>query len=554
MLQLKNPSQTRILFYVALAAVQIIQALFTDLLEDEAYYWMYSRQPAWGYFDHPPMVAFFIMVGYSVLKNELGVRLMSIAAGLITIRLWEEIIQPKNLKLFYGLVASVAIVQVMGFVAVPDVPLLLFTSLFFLLFKKFTEKPGAIISIGMGLTIAAMILSKYHGFIIVGLVVLCNLQLLRNRFFWLTAIISIVGLLPHVLWQIEADFPSLKYHLNERNDRPYEWNFTGYYIIFQLFVLGPLTGIFLFITGSRFNPSTNFERTLKFTFWGAYVFFLIMSFRSWIEGHWTLFAVIPGIYLAYDVFQKNEKLKVIFFKTVPVSLVLIAVARLLVMVDFFPSIPALAQFHDKKPWAKAVYEAIGDYPVGFTNSYQRASLYTFYTPGEGFSINDRHKRKNQFNIWRSEEIFRGQRLAVSTQTQMVPTFDVAGVDKFNRYAWIENYQQYPNLKVETNNLPEIVKRGQEISIDVIISNLLNTEVDLGANPDMPVQLVCMLRDEYFIKNEIVLQQLNRESLNKPLRIALQLPDIETGYIAFGIKVGWLGSTINSDWYQMKVIQ
>lgn len=51
-------------------------APFVVLIPEEAYYWMYSQYPALGYLDHPPMVAWLILAGTTLLGDvELGVRL-----------------------------------------------------------------------------------------------------------------------------------------------------------------------------------------------------------------------------------------------------------------------------------------------------------------------------------------------------------------------------------------------------------------------------------------------------------------------------------------------
>jgi len=50
----------RLLFYSSWLLLALAQAASTELIADEAYYWVYSRFPAWGYFDHPPMIAFII--------------------------------------------------------------------------------------------------------------------------------------------------------------------------------------------------------------------------------------------------------------------------------------------------------------------------------------------------------------------------------------------------------------------------------------------------------------------------------------------------------------
>src|SRR5437762_4699780 len=51
-------------------------ASLRQLTPDEALYWCWSRHPAIGYLDHPPMIAWLIWLSTRVLgDNELGVRL-----------------------------------------------------------------------------------------------------------------------------------------------------------------------------------------------------------------------------------------------------------------------------------------------------------------------------------------------------------------------------------------------------------------------------------------------------------------------------------------------
>ena len=44
----------------SILVLNLLQAHFTELIFDEAYYWHYAQNMAWGYFDHPPMVALMI--------------------------------------------------------------------------------------------------------------------------------------------------------------------------------------------------------------------------------------------------------------------------------------------------------------------------------------------------------------------------------------------------------------------------------------------------------------------------------------------------------------
>src|ERR1700739_1400326 len=114
----------RPLFYSLWFVLLLIQARFTELLPDEAYYWNYSTNLAWGYFDHPPMIAFLIKCGYWLFHNELGVRLLPAILNTATIFVLEKLIKPKDLKLFFVIISSSVFMQIGGMLAVPDAPLL----------------------------------------------------------------------------------------------------------------------------------------------------------------------------------------------------------------------------------------------------------------------------------------------------------------------------------------------------------------------------------------------------------------------------------------------
>ena len=89
--------------FIALAVVlfllNLIQSGLTELIYDEAYYWYYAKTLAWGYFDHPPLVAFMIYLGTQLFDNELGVRLVSCIFSVGTyFFLWLCIDNPKKDK------------------------------------------------------------------------------------------------------------------------------------------------------------------------------------------------------------------------------------------------------------------------------------------------------------------------------------------------------------------------------------------------------------------------------------------------------------------------
>src|ERR1700739_1982401 len=68
---------------LALIVLRLVAAAWTPLTFDEAYYWMWSKHLAGGYYDHPPGVAVVIRLGTMIAGDtELGVRLVSILLAL----------------------------------------------------------------------------------------------------------------------------------------------------------------------------------------------------------------------------------------------------------------------------------------------------------------------------------------------------------------------------------------------------------------------------------------------------------------------------------------
>src|SRR3954469_23528789 len=79
-----NPNEARlvlntVLTILALLAVRLVPSAYTPITFDEAYYWIWSKHLAGGYYDHPPMVAFVIRLGTCLAGDtELGVRIGSV--------------------------------------------------------------------------------------------------------------------------------------------------------------------------------------------------------------------------------------------------------------------------------------------------------------------------------------------------------------------------------------------------------------------------------------------------------------------------------------------
>ena len=52
----------------------LLEAGFTELANDEAYYHLFAGRLAWGYFDHPPVTALLVWLGERPFGGEPSVR------------------------------------------------------------------------------------------------------------------------------------------------------------------------------------------------------------------------------------------------------------------------------------------------------------------------------------------------------------------------------------------------------------------------------------------------------------------------------------------------
>ncbi len=392
----------RLIFYGIWLLLALAQSASTELIADEAYYWVYSLFPAWGYFDHPPMIALMIKWGYSLFQNELGVRLICVLLSVLTISITESLTDRKNPFLFYTIVLSIGTLQIAGFLAVPDTPLLFFTALFFYCYRYFVKNntwQGAFL---LGVSVVFLFYTKYHGLLIVLFVLLSNLKLLLRWQTWLAGVFVLALYAPHLYWQFQNDWVSFRYHLFESNVSAYRISYTTEYFLGQILVAGPLAGFILLPAAFFYKAKPDFEKGLKYTLLGIYIVFFLSSFRGKVEANWTMPVLIPLIVLSYQ-FLNNRPAWVKPFRIVAfVSLLLIMAGRIYLVEDIGPANSIKKRFQHNKEWALAIAKETSNNPVVFLNSYQRSSLFWFYSGQPSHSLNSWMERKNNYNFWPTE--------------------------------------------------------------------------------------------------------------------------------------------------------
>ncbi len=547
--------KNKLLLFLPLLAwfvVNLLQAAFTGISDDEAYYWVYANNLDFGYFDHPPAIAVMIKAGFALFDNELGTRLFTVILSTLSVFLLFKLSGGKNPGFFVLILASMAIFEAYGFIAVPDVPLLFFTICFFFLYKRYLENDSLSSALLLGLTIALLLYSKYHGLLVIFFTILSNLKLFKRKSFYVIIVAAVILYLPHLIWQVKHDYPSYQYHILNKSQTPYDPLDTVNYIAGLILIAGPFTGFFLYYAFFKRKAADLFERSLKFTFFGFFVFFLLSSINSRVEPNWLLVTMIPLLVLAYPYILERAKMKKWVTGFAIFSCLIFLFARMNLMFNFLPGAgsEAMGEFYGGKDWALRIKEAAGNVPVVFCNSYQKAAKYEFYSRMPCMSLNSVHYRRNQYDFWKVEENIQGKRV------MYIPNWDPAFPDEKiiktkteTLYGvFIDNFRSYVKVQVTTGVNSYKVKPGKRMQIPIEVCNNYTHPVLFGLNETYPDSLgYCFYKEEEY-DHERMLMGLKGFTLDKPYRMNadVKFPDSPgVYYLRFVIRSGWLPAMINS---------
>lgn len=537
----------RILFYAAWLLIGLIQAAFTPLQDDEAYYWTFSRFLDWGYFDHPPMTALLIKAGYALFQNELGVRLLIVLLSTATVYLCELLTERKHPMLFYTLCAVLAVLQLSGFMAVPDLPLLFFTALFFYVYRSFLQQATILNTVLLALVTAALLYSKYHAVLIILFTLLSNFKLLAR---WQTYVAGLLALLlfaPHLWWQYQHDWISFRYHLFESNVNPYKINYTTDYLLGQLLIAGPLAGFMLLPILFIYPPHSLTEKALKYTGVGVLVFFFLSTFKGKVEANWTAPMVIPILVLGHQYLQDHDKQRRWIRNMVIPTLVLVILIRMVMMVDVVPAKVVKQRFHHYHSWPQQLRQRAGNLPTALPSSYQMASQYWFYSGVPTLSVNEYNRRRNNYNFWPLEDSMLGRPAMVVVGSDIAQ--DSISTPKGMVYYTIDSsFHSFSKVMVQPGRKRYVITYEQPMILKATARVPAFYKAYLQSHPDVdaPVKLGVFRNNEFLF--DIPLHRTLQQLVQQPAQqffVPINLPKGKYFMrFAIGTDYGWY--THNSD--------
>ncbi len=199
---------------------------------DEFYYLACSEHLAWGYVDQPPLSIFVLWIGRSILGDSvIAIRLLAALAGAATVYLtgWMAA-RLGGGRFAQGLAMTAAIITPMflglnNFFSMNAFDVLLWAAAAAVLIRIL--EPGSasaaavdtrlwlLLGLVLGLGLMNKISVLWLGFgLVIGLVVTPARRLLLTRGPWLAGVLSFAIFLPHIIWQIANDWPTLEFIRN----------------------------------------------------------------------------------------------------------------------------------------------------------------------------------------------------------------------------------------------------------------------------------------------------------------------------------------------------
>ena len=302
-----NPNEARLalntaLAILALVALRLVAAAYTPITFDEAYYWMWSKHLAGGYYDHPPMVAVVIRLGTLIAGDtELGVRLVSILLALpmswavyqATLILFgsRQVASTATLFLNVTLMAAVGTM-----IVTPDAPLLVASSLLLFALAKVWQTGRGAWWLAVGAAAGCALLSKYTALffgpaILIWLVAVPKLRRwLVSPWLYLGGLVALLLFAPVILWNADHGWVSFIKQMGRARIEDFRPVFIAELIPTQIAFATPLVWILgamgLYALYNRRAGAFPARVLVNTMFWTIVAYFVWHSLHARVEANW----------------------------------------------------------------------------------------------------------------------------------------------------------------------------------------------------------------------------------------------------------------------------
>ena len=291
------------LLAAVLAAFRLFAMAHTDLNSDEAYYWLWSRVPSAGYYDHPPMIAWWIWLSTHVFGDTaLGVRALPVlSVSVASLAVYATVIELyDDTRLAFRSAVWLNAMFLVGLEAIfatPDAPSVMFWSLTIWALARLRRTENPLWWIVVGVLAGAGCVGKYTNFFIgpgILLWLLLDPRAVRWRFSpWilLGGLAAFAVFMPVLVWNADHGWASFAKQFGRLGDHHPALNSLATFIGGQFGLMNPVIAIFAGIAVWRFCRHCQNRRSDPFIFLVALTaplvaYLIIHSLHDWVHPNW----------------------------------------------------------------------------------------------------------------------------------------------------------------------------------------------------------------------------------------------------------------------------
>jgi 4-amino-4-deoxy-L-arabinose transferase-like glycosyltransferase len=297
----------RRLFWASLAitlAFRFWLAAAMPFTGDEAYFADWGRRPDWGFYDHPPMIGWWLAALMRVADAEWWLRLpaviepalLALAVAWTAGRLWPEMEDDR--RWWAALLVLLAPVNVWNVFVTTDTPLAYFSVLAGLAWLKAARRDDARWYVAAGVLLAGAVLSKYFAALL-GFAFLVDAARRCTRRAWSGLALAYACTLPALglmaWWNAGHCWPNYMFNFVNRNEGAgFSWATPPLYLATLAYALTPPAAWLLVARGKALAAG---DRSIWPLFAVPFALFAGLSFVKTIGLHWLL-SFVPFALLA----------------------------------------------------------------------------------------------------------------------------------------------------------------------------------------------------------------------------------------------------------------
>lgn len=350
-------------FLCGLFVLKVFVASQAYLVEDEAYYRIWGLYPAWSYYDHPPMIGWWISAGQAVFGDTVfAIRAMIVVTGLLgVLALWRTariLFDARTAGWAVLFLASSLLVGIGGILATPDAPSVLFWGLSFWALAELIHSRNPYWWLAVGVMAGLGLVAKYS-VLFLGAGIVCWLLWVPDaRRWWGTwqlwagGLLAVLCFAPVLLWNHAHEWVSFYKQFGRAGSSSFTSKYIFEFLGALIGLLNPLIAVLAALGAvnlfRRFLGRDEVASLVVLTVLPFLFYLFYHSFHARVQANWPAplfpaFALMAAVFVA-GLPERGGRL----WKNLAVGAVALGVA-IAVLVQLHAVWPVTGQFARKDP-------------------------------------------------------------------------------------------------------------------------------------------------------------------------------------------------------------